>query len=161
MAKKKSDNKELINYEYGEMDSLEELNAKADELKAAGDSEGVIRLAKENGIDEDLADMYIQGMLPTLCPDLMTAAVGKLDVEIKELDSKNSEVGTGIAEYLKQKAMEDDDIARAIRKKGKDLSELCESVWKEAEKRKKEGSRCVYIPPFEVFQMARAYYLEA
>ena len=61
MAKKKSDNKELINYEYGEMDSMEELNAKADELKAAGDSEGVVRLAKENGIDEDLADMYIQG----------------------------------------------------------------------------------------------------
>lgn len=161
MAKKnevKKIAKNAINYEYGEIDSLEELNAKADELKAAGDKEGLDKLAKENGIDEDLADMYIQGILPELCPDLMTAAIGKLDVEIKSLSQKNSEVGAGIAEYMKQKAMEDDDIARAVRKRGKSLAEICDQVWKEAERRK--NGNCAYIPPFEVFQMARAYYLK-
>ena len=160
---KKSDNKSNNNagtmiYEYGEMDSMEELNAKAAELKSEGDDEAVGKLAKENGIDADLADMYIQGILPELCPDVMTAAIGKLDVEITKLSNKNHEVGAGIAEYMKQKAMEDDEIARAIRKSDKSLSTICDNVWEEAEQRK--NGNCAYIPPFEVFQMARAYYLE-
>lgn len=156
--KTKEEKKEETTYVYGEMNSMEEINAKANELKAAGDKDGVLELAKENGIDKDLADMYMQGYTVQLCPDLMTAAAGKLDVEISRLETKNSEVGAGIADYLKQKAMEDDEIAIAIRKKGKSLKEICDKAWSEANKRRK--GNCAYIPPFEVFQMARAYYLE-
>lgn len=160
MAKetKEEKKKKETTYVYGEMNSMEEINAKADELKTSGDKDGVYAFAKENGIDKDLADMYMQGLMEQLCPDLMTAAVGKLDVEIGRLATKNSEVGAGIADYLKQKAMEDDEIAIAIRKKGKSLEEICKKVWDEASNRKK--GNCAYIPPFEVFQMARAYYLE-
>lgn len=155
---KKAEKKEDTTYVYGNMDSMEELNAKAKELKNEGKQEEVIALAKENGIDKDLADMFNQGILLELCPDVMTAAIGKLDVEITKLSNKNHEVGAGIAEYMKQKAMEDDEIARAIRKSDKSLSTICDNVWKEAEKQK--NGNCAYIPPFEVFQMARAYYLE-
>ena len=139
---------------FGEFDSMEELNAKANEL----DQEQLQEFAKENGISEDMVEMFMQGILQVLVPDPMTAAIGKLDVEVAALSEKNMEVGNGIAEYLKQKAMEDDTLARAIRRKGKNLKQICEDVWKEASKRKK--GNCAYIPPFEVFQMARAYYMK-
>ena len=141
---------------YGEFDSVEELNAKAEELKT--DKQALHILASENGIDVDMIDLYQQGFLPHLVPDVMTAAIGKLEVEVADLSDKNREVGSGIADYLKQKSMEDEKIARAVRKKGKSLKTICDEVWKEASKRKKGG--CAYIPPFEVFQLARAYYLK-
>lgn len=139
---------------FGEFDSMEELNAKANELN----QKQLQEFAHENGISEDMVEMFTQGILPVLVPDPMTAAIGKLEVEVAALSEKNMEVGNGIAEYLKQKAMEDDTLARAIRRKGKNLQQICEDVWKEASKRKK--GNCAYIPPFEVFQMARAYYMK-
>lgn len=141
---------------YGEFDSMEEINQKAQELK--GNPEELKKLAKENGIDMDLADMYLQGFLPALIPSPDVAAIGKLDVEVAVLSEKNMEIGSGIADYLKQKASEDETIARAIRRKGKRLDTICKDIWKEASKRKK--GNCAYIPPFEVFQLARAYYLK-
>lgn len=161
MAGKKKDNqkesgKNKLFTVFGEFDSMEQINMKAQELK--GEPNTLKELAKENGIDMDLADMYLQGFLPELIPSPDVAAIGKLDVEVAALSDKNMEVGSGIADYLKQKAAEDEKVARAIRKKGKSLEEICKDVWDEASKRKK--GNCAYIPPFEVFQLARAYYLK-
>lgn len=155
MAGKKTKNKGLYQV-YGEFSSMEEINQKAQELK--GEPDKLKELAKENGIDMDLADMYLQGFMPELIPSPDVAAIGKLDVEVAVLSDKNMEVGSGIADYLKQKASEDEKMARAIRKKGKNLEQICKDIWNEASKRKK--GNCVYIPPFEVFQLARAYYLK-
>ena len=152
--KKKEDNK-LFNV-FGEFDSMEQINSKAQEIKEQ--PEQLKELAKENGIEQDLADMYLQGFLPELIPSPDVAAIGKLDVEVAALSDKNMEVGSGIADYMKQKAAEDEKVARAIRKKGKSLEKICKDIWDEASKRRK--GNCAYIPPFEVFQLARAYYLK-
>lgn len=152
--KKKEDNK--LFQVFGEFDSMEQINSRAQELK--GEPEQLKELAKENGIELELADMYLQGFLPELIPSPDVAAIGKLDVEVAALSDKNMEVGSGIADYMKQKAAEDEKIARAIRKKGKSLEKICKDVWDEASKRRK--GNCAYIPPFEVFQLARAYYLK-
>ena len=141
---------------YGDFDSVEELNAKAAEL-ASNEAE-LNKLAQANGIDLVFVEMLLHHEMDVLVPDAMTAAIGKLEVEIAELDSNNQELGQGIAEYLKQKAMEDEELARAIRKTGKKLEDVCKKAWDEAKKRK--TGNCAYIPPFEIFQMARAYYME-
>ena len=38
---------------FGEFDSAEELNAKAAELKAAGEEKRLVELALENGLDKE------------------------------------------------------------------------------------------------------------
>ena len=42
--------------------------------------ESIKVMAKENGIQDEVVEMYLQGDLPTLC-DTVTAAVGKIDAE--------------------------------------------------------------------------------
>lgn len=68
---------------YGEFDSFEEINARADELMNAGVRQGIIDLAKENGIPEEFAQAFIDGDIPYLC-DAATAAVGKIEIERQE-----------------------------------------------------------------------------
>ena len=72
---------------FGEFNTFEEINELAENLFNEGDLESIKTLAKENGIPADMAKMYISGDLPCLC-DAMTAAVGKLDVEARELKLK-------------------------------------------------------------------------
>lgn len=135
--------------------SLDELNKKAEKLFNEGNRTEIEKLVKENGLDPYLVDMYMHGELMALCPDEATLAVGKLDKEVAEYKSM-PELAEGIAEYLKQQVQVDDLLAKGV--VAKPLKELCDKVYEEAKKRKK-GS-CAYIPPFEVFQMAKAYYLE-
>ena len=67
---------------FGEMGSAAEINELAGNLKAEGDTKSVKLLASENGIDEDVANAYIEGIIPVLC-DEMSAALGKLNIEAK------------------------------------------------------------------------------
>ena len=104
---------------YGEFDSFEEINARADELMNAGVRQGIIDLAKENGIPEEFAQAFIDGDIPYLC-DAATAAVGKIEIERQET------VLEGVLEdwisYIEAECQEDEDLARAVRSKGKSLN---------------------------------------
>lgn len=134
--------------------TLEELNTKAEELFNKGDKKGLKELAKENGLDTYLAEAYANGELPILCPDTATLACGRLELEAAK--ESMVELAQGIAEYLEQQVQEDEELAKGII--AKPLKDLCNKVYAEAKQRKK--GNCVYIPPFEVFQMAKAYYLD-
>lgn len=135
--------------------SLEALNEKAEQLFNANQRKEIEDLAKENGLDAYLVDMYMAGELPMLCPDAATFAVGKLDKEVAEYKSM-PELADGIAEYMKQQVQDNEQLAAGVI--ARSLKDLCDQVYEEAKKRKK--GNCAYIPPFEVFQMAKAYYLE-
>lgn len=104
---------------YGEFDSFEEINARADELMNAGVRKGIVDLAKENGIPEEFAQAFIDGDIPYLC-DAGTAAVGKIEIERQET------VLEGVLEdwisYIEAECQEDEDLARAVRSKGKSLN---------------------------------------
>lgn len=104
---------------YGEFDSAEEINARADELFNAGVRQGIMDLARENGIPEEMAQMFLDGETPFLC-DASTAAVGKIEME------RENTVLEGVLEdwisYIEAQAMEDEEIARAVRSKGKSLN---------------------------------------
>ena len=104
---------------YGEFDSFEEINARADELMNAGVRQGIIDLAKENGIPEEFAQAFIDGDIPYLC-DAATAAVGKIEIERQETALE------GVLEdwisYIEAECQEDEELARAVRSKKKSLN---------------------------------------
>ena len=103
---------------FGEFDSCEEINMSAEGLFNEGDLESLREMAKENGIPEEYVEMYLEGEIPGLC-DALTAAIGKIDVECADL--KPQEIMKDWVEYIKGQCMEHDDMAAAVRRKGKTL----------------------------------------
>lgn len=103
---------------FGNMDSAEEINKTAEGLKAEGDIENLKKLAEENGIPVEMAELYIAGEIDWLA-DTMTAAMGKIDIEEKDL--KPVEIMKDWTEYLKSQCMENEQLAAAIRRKDKSL----------------------------------------
>lgn len=103
---------------FGEFDSYEEINELAENLFNEGDFESIKAVAKENGIEEEIAEMYINGEIPELC-DSLTAALGKIEVESKELKPKD--IMEDWTEYLKGQCLESETLAVAVRKKEKSI----------------------------------------
>ena len=103
---------------FGEFNSAEEINETAAGLLKEGDLKGLREMAKENGFDEDDVQDYIDGIYPELA-NTYTAAWNKLEVEMKEL--KVCEIMEDWVEYIRIKMEEEEEMQRAIRKKGKSL----------------------------------------
>lgn len=103
---------------FGEMNSFGEINELAENLFNEGDSASLYEMAKENGIEKEYVDMYLAGDIPALC-DALTAALGKIDVEVEDLKPK--EIMEDWVEYLRGRCMENEILAFNVRKKGKSL----------------------------------------
>lgn len=103
---------------FGEMGSYKEINELAENLFNEGDIESLKAMAKENGIQNEFVKMYLQGDIPVLC-DPLTAAMGKIDVEVAELKPK--EIMEDWVEYLRGQCMENEILAYQVRKKGKSM----------------------------------------
>ncbi len=103
---------------FGEFDSSAEINELAVNLRKEGDADSLKELARENGIDPELAEAFLSGELLYLC-DEMAAAIGKIEIEAAEL--KPVEIMVDWVEYLKARCFEDAETARAVRRKGKSL----------------------------------------
>lgn len=105
---------------FGEFDSAEEINRAVAAQLEEGDTEAIFVIAEENGVDREDAQDYIDGGMKELVNPL-TAAIGKLDVEAKELDIK------GLTDlwkaYIVQLCMEDTEMCKAVRKKGKSMEQ--------------------------------------
>ena len=103
---------------FGEFDSVEELNRAAETQKKEGDEEALMILAEENGIDREDAEDFIDDCTEELATPLM-AALGKLKVEIEDL--KLNAVLLDWVQELQAECTENEEMARAVRKKGKGL----------------------------------------
>ena len=103
---------------FGEMDTFGEIKELAENLFNEGDTALIKTMAKENGIDKEYVEMYLSGDIPVLC-DAMTAALGKIDVEVADLKPK--EIMKDWVEYLRGQCMENELLAFNVRKKGKSL----------------------------------------
>lgn len=103
---------------FGEMNSCQEINELAENLFNEGDTESLRAMARENGIQNDFVEMYLLGDIPALC-DPLTAALGKIDVEVVELKPK--EIMEDWVEYLRGQCMENEILAYQVRKRGKSL----------------------------------------
>lgn len=104
---------------FGEFDSAQEINEIAVNLRKEGDHDSLRVLATENGIDGDIREAFLAGDLLYLCDD-MTAAIGKIDVEAREVDC--AEIMEDWIEYIKARCFEDSEVAKAVRRKGKSLA---------------------------------------
>ena len=105
---------------FGEFGSAAEINETAANLRREGDLESLEVLARENGLyDQEIMDAFLDGALLYLC-DEMSAAIGKIEAEAKE--AKCAEIMEDWAEYIKAQCMEDPEVARAVREKGKSLA---------------------------------------
>lgn len=102
---------------FGEMNSCAEINELAENLLNEGDLASLREMAAENGV-ADMAELYCEGEIPDLC-DALSAAIGKIDVEAAEL--KPAEIMQDWVEYLKTQCLENELLARQVRKKGKSL----------------------------------------
>lgn len=103
---------------FGEFDSAEEINQKAEELLKAADADGIRILAAENGIDAEDAEAYITGEESCLATTIM-AAEGKLKVEAADLKLEGK-----LADWknmILEMCLNDGQICAAVRKRGKSL----------------------------------------
>lgn len=112
---------------FGEFDSAKEINDTAVNLRREGDKESLIVLAKENGIDEGIVELFLDGTLLYLCDD-MSAAVGKLDVEKKEIDC--AEIIEDWMEYIRDMCFKDVEFTKAVRCKNKNLKDCIGEILK-------------------------------
>ncbi len=103
---------------FGELNSFEEINELAENLLNEGDRNSLREMARENGIQEEYVSLYLKGEIPALC-DPLTAAMGKLDIEAKELGVK--EIMEDWTEYLRGQCMENEALSLKVREKGKSL----------------------------------------
>ena len=103
---------------FGEFDSAEEINQTAVSLRKEKDRDSLLTLAAENGIDYEIAEAFMSGELLFLADD-MAAAIGKIEVEAAELQP--TEIMADWVEYLKARCFESEEVAKAVRQKGKSL----------------------------------------
>ena len=103
---------------FGEFNSVEELNATAEGLKAEGDLESLKVLAVENGLEEADAEDYMDGAVPELVNHLL-AAQGKIGVESRALGIAG--IMADWSNTIMEECMEDRQFCAAVRKKSKNL----------------------------------------
>lgn len=103
---------------FGEMSSSQEINELAENLFNENDIDSLKAMAKENGIGQEYVEDYLKGNIFNLC-DPLTAALGKLEVEKEEL--KPTHLMKDWVGYIEGQCLENDDMAAAVRKKGKSL----------------------------------------
>ena len=121
--------------QFGEFDSCEELNKAAAGQKEEGDEAALIALAKENGIDVEDAEDYMDGCIPQLATP-MTAALGRLSVLRAEY---KGDLNLRVALDVLQAMMRDPGMQEAVMKKGKDLRHFMEILKEHAKKYQKGG----------------------
>ena len=114
---------------FGEFDSWEEINKAAEGQKEEGDFNALKTLAKENGIDEEDAQDYIDGIVDELCNSSM-AAIGKINIEKQDMGL--TEIMSDWADYIIKESIEDEKMALAVRKKGKSLAGAIGAVLKQS-----------------------------
>lgn len=114
---------------FGEFNSAEEINECAAGLKAEGDEKSLYEMAEENGLDKEYVEDYLDDCTDKLCNPL-TAALGKIEVEEKEL--KPQQIMVDWVNYIKTQCTKDETMARAVRKKDKSIKNCIGAILKEA-----------------------------
>lgn len=98
---------------YGKMTSLEQLNEKAALLKQEGDLEGLVTLAKENGLCMVDAEWYMEGRKSQLTY-LADAAMGRLRAELDGIDSRDSVMICGMIGMLRYAVRDNRKLQKAV-----------------------------------------------
>ncbi len=109
---------------YGKMTSLEQLNEKAELLRQEGNLEGLVTLAKENGLCMVDAEWYMHGKKSQLTY-LTDAAMGRLRVELDGIDSRESIMICGMIGMLRYAVRDNIEVQKAVMKSDKKSAVDC------------------------------------
>lgn len=101
-----------------EINSVEDLNCMAAELKNAGDKNSLLKLAEQYGMDKEDVEDYLDDVVTEFATPLM-AAVGKLKYESAVLGLRG--LVKDWAECVEQMCMEDEELCRAVLKSDRKL----------------------------------------
>lgn len=120
---------------FGEFASWEELNKAAAGQKAEGDEDALMALAKENGIEEDDVDDYLDDLIPELVTPL-SAAIGRITIWEREYAD---DVNIRIALNVLRSMLGDTVVRESVVCKGKDPKQFMEKLKNHARKYAKNG----------------------
>lgn len=121
---------------FGEFNSAEELNKAAGGLLEEGDLAGLRELAKENGLDPDDVQDYIEGYSEELAT-LSSAAFGRLYMEEQEAKTKKGEEAVaGVLFTMARSLCLKEEFCRLVMQKGRRLMKVYELMREEARKHK-------------------------
>lgn len=137
---------------FGEFDGFEELNKAAAGQLEEGDIEALRALAKENGIEADETEDYIEGIVPELVTP-MTAALGRLRIEFetfKSLRDGEKEACVYIAKMVSPMLIVE-EFAKAVTKKGKRVHTIEQAMY---------DARVACGTDDDLRKIISAYYLE-
>ena len=98
---------------YGKMTSLEQLNEKAALLRQEGNLEGLVTLAKENGLCMVDAEWYMEERKSQLAY-LADAAMGRIRAELDGIDLKGSIMICGMIGMLRQVVRDNTELQKAV-----------------------------------------------
>ncbi|RDY30313.1 hypothetical protein [Lachnotalea glycerini] len=150
--------------QFGEFDSVEELNLAAAGLLKEGDTKSLKALARENGIEEEDVNDYIAGMTKELVT-LYSAAYGRLLIEEEKVINKKKNVMEKMPLQLILTMLRgmctSEELARAVMKKGKCISNIYQCIRSEAEKHKSGNMGMACGTDRELCEMIRTYYMES
>ena len=122
---------------FGNFDSVEELNACAKGLLEEQDLEHLKVLAEENGIPDGIREVYEQHLSEELV-DLVNAAIGKLQVELKE-ETDGMPAGE-IVSYLSMRCLKRSS-GQSCKKKEPDTQRVPAEYPKRSEKKSQRKKR--------------------
>lgn len=143
--------------EFGNFDSVEEMNACAEGLLAAGDTEKLMKLAKENGIPKFFVENYLNRTSEDVeFTDWTNAAIGKLEIEAADHEDRYVPAGP-VADYLKSLCIEE-QFARRVRRRTKSMGGCMDFIEKKTGELVRKGIR--HVPDLTCFQWGRDYFLK-
>ena len=146
---------------FGEFDSVEELNKAAVGFKSENDTESILELAKENGIDEDDAQDYIDGV-NTEFATLSMAAFGRIDLERKEeIKDASGKMAMEVIFAMIMTIIMEEDIQEGIMKKGKRAKDILSGIRQEASKHKSGNMGVSCGTDKQLKDIIRTYYTKS
>lgn len=171
---KKSEKNNLFEV-FGRFDSADAINEAAKGLVAEGDNESLKVLAKENGLDEEMAEYMAAGEIDFLCDD-MTAAIGRINIELDNyINSTYKGLALEVYETMKGYLGRDvirltitdenypvkidtsnNDLAKAIMKSKCSVSAIVSDIVAKVKKKQSQGG---WVPSVTLCAMAMNMYM--
>ena len=146
---------------FGEFDSAEELNAAADGLLNEGDLESLKELAKENGIEEEDVQDYVDGFVENLV-SITSAAFGRLYVEEQQAKTnKGEEMVARVLFTMTRSLCSKENFCIAVMHKDKRLMKVYEAMRNEAQKHKSGNVGVSCGTDRELCNLITAYYMQS
>ena len=146
---------------FGEFDSVEELNKAAAGFAREGDFESVYELAKENGLEKEDADDYLDGITEELA-NLTMAAQGKLDLEENDKQVKDlmDKMALNVILLMLRGMCDSEEMQKAILKKGKRAKNILQEMRETAKKHASGNMGVSCGTDKQLREIIKAYYLE-